>query len=299
MAKSLPRNAAPLSSLTAVGLGFALMGRDTGASPLQALLHGTPRECSATGRHMGTQGEITCRSQPWHPRVVTRCFVLAELLVVLLVLAVFASVVGLSTDAAREKARQAVCVDHLRHLTSAWRLYAEDHDGAVPPVSEKVHNTGKSWEDVAAWPTLMQAYIDDPALEGVKPRSPAIALTAGGVLSCPGLRAGVGSHTPHYGMNHVAVQREPGGWERLPDMPQPARTLIFADSRGWYVIGPTWGLQNIVFRHSGGANGGFADGHVDWLPERELAESAKDWHGKAPWQPKSGVAATDIRGKQP
>lgn len=218
-------------------------------------------------------------------------FVLAELLVVLIVLVVFAGVFGASLGTARNKAGQAVCTEHLRHLSSAWSLYAYDHGGAVPPVSLKVHDTGKSWQDVAPWPTIMQAYIDDPALKGVGPRATSVPLTAGGVLTCPSLHSGAGSQTPHYGMNQVAVRSEDGGWDSLPDMPDPSRTLIFADSRGWYVIGPTWGLDNIQFRHQGGTNAAFADGHVDWLPEQYVRSSAEDWRGHAPWQPETAPDA--------
>jgi prepilin-type N-terminal cleavage/methylation domain-containing protein len=63
--------------------------------------------------HRAIQGEVTL-----HPRVAVRGFVLVELLVVLLVLAVFASLFGLSTDAAREKARQAVALMDRFEFTS-------------------------------------------------------------------------------------------------------------------------------------------------------------------------------------
>jgi prepilin-type processing-associated H-X9-DG protein len=195
-------------------------------------------------------------------------FVAAELIIVLVVLAMFPSMFRASLGTARDKAGQAVCAEHLRHLSSAWSLYAYDYAGAVPPVSIKVHDTGRNWDDYASWPTIMQAYIDDPTLQHVSPRATSTALTDNGVLSCPALREGVGSHTPHYGVNHVALRVTDGGWDRLPDMPDPSRTLIFADSRGWYVIGPIWGLEHIRYRHQGGTNAAFADGHVDWLPEQ-------------------------------
>ncbi|NLF18530.1 MAG: type II secretion system protein [Lentisphaerae bacterium] len=215
-----------------------------------------------------------------------RAFVLVELIVVLIVLAVFSGMFGLSVSLARDKSKQSTCAGHLRHVASGWRQYAADHDGALVPLSVRLRDTGKSWEDVAAWPTLMKGYLDDPALEHVSPKSAAVALTAGGVLSCPAFTAGVGSHTPHFGMSHVAVQAGAGGWERLQDMPAPADTLVFAESRGFYVIGPTWGLQNLRYRHSGGTNAAFADGHIDWLTESALVDAAADYRGRAPWQPK-------------
>lgn len=215
-----------------------------------------------------------------------RGFVLAELLVVLIVLALFAVVLQVPLSVAREKTRQAACASHLQQISLAWRLYSEDYGGFVAPVSVKVHDTGKSWEDEATWPCLMQAYLDDPALRRVKPTTASIALSADGVLSCPSYPVAVGSHTPHFGMNHVAVRPEEGGWNRLAAMPLPAQTLIFVDTAAWYVAGPTWGLRYIDFRHSGGANAAFADGHLDWRSRAELEASARNWQGQAPWQPR-------------
>jgi prepilin-type processing-associated H-X9-DG protein len=218
--------------------------------------------------------------------VKRHAFVLAELLVVLIVLALFAVVFQIPLGAARDKARQAECGSHLQQVIQAWRLYSEDYGGFVAPVSVKVHDTGQSWQDEATWPCLMQAYLDDPALKRVKPTTTSIALTAGGMLSCPSYPQAVGSHTPHFGMNHVAVRAADGGWDRLPEMPLPAQTLIFADTAAWYVAGPTWGLRYLDYRHAGGANVAFADGHLDWLPRAELEAAAKAWQGQAPWQPR-------------
>lgn len=208
-----------------------------------------------------------------------------------IVLSLYALVFNLSPDVSIEKVHQAECVSHLHELIAAWRKYCQDHDGKTVPVSVEIGKSGKGWEDTATWVNLMQAYIDDPALKQVQPRSGNILLTTGGALSCPSVIGpdsdSIQSCRPHYGMNHVAVMKEAGGWECLNEMPAPAQTVIFMESKSHYLIGPTWGLPYIDYRHFNGVNCAFADGHVDWLSKVEVEESSKEWGGCAPWQPKA------------
>lgn len=81
---------------------------------------------------------------------------MVELIVVLIVLALFSSMFGLSVSVARDKSKQSTCAAHLRHVAAGWRQYAADHDGVLVPLSVRLRDTGKSWEDIAAWPTLMK-----------------------------------------------------------------------------------------------------------------------------------------------
>lgn len=206
-------------------------------------------------------------------------------------LSLYAVVFNLQIDILMEKAHQAECVSHLHELIAAWRKYCLNNDGKLVPVSVKIANTGKGWEDTATWVNLMQAYIDDPVLKTIQPRSGNVLLTTGGALACPSVTGAnsnnIQSCKPHYGMNQMAVTKEVGGRECLNEISAPGQTIIFMDSKSHYIVGPTWGLQFIDFRHSDGVNCAFADGHVDWLSRAEVESSSKKWRGCAPWQPQA------------
>ena len=216
-------------------------------------------------------------------------FTLTELLVVVIVLVVFATIFGVSIPVAREKAMQAQCAHNMQRLVEGWIAYTHDHNGNMVPYSEKRYDTGKSWIDVAQWPTLMPEYLADPALTKVQPKTPTTVLTPDGPLSCPSAGKGMRINTSsmHYGIN-IALKRTKGGWDRLSEIPFPAKTIVFVDTDNRYLAGPTpWAQKYIAFRHDNGANCAFADGHVEWMSRAELTvEQDEDWHGKAPWQPR-------------
>jgi prepilin-type N-terminal cleavage/methylation domain-containing protein len=58
-------------------------------------------------------------------------FTLIELLVVIAILALLAALLLPVLHIAREAARRAVCMGHLRQMQIAWQTYAENHDGFV------------------------------------------------------------------------------------------------------------------------------------------------------------------------
>jgi prepilin-type N-terminal cleavage/methylation domain-containing protein len=69
--------------------------------------------------------------------VFSPAFTLIELLVVISVIAVLMAVLIPVLGRVREVGQRAVCLSNLRQLTTAWLLYADDHDGQL--VSGKGH----------------------------------------------------------------------------------------------------------------------------------------------------------------
>ncbi len=66
-------------------------------------------------------------------RTRRRGFTLIELLVVIAIIAVLAALLLPALSRAKEAAKSIACVSNLRQQGIAFRLFADDHDGTVPP----------------------------------------------------------------------------------------------------------------------------------------------------------------------
>jgi prepilin-type N-terminal cleavage/methylation domain-containing protein/prepilin-type processing-associated H-X9-DG protein len=65
-------------------------------------------------------------------------FTLIELLVVVAIISILAAILMPALSAARHKARMATCMNNLRQIGLAMRMYIEDWDGYVPPKNDGV-----------------------------------------------------------------------------------------------------------------------------------------------------------------
>ncbi|NLX05334.1 MAG: prepilin-type N-terminal cleavage/methylation domain-containing protein [Phycisphaerae bacterium] len=63
----------------------------------------------------------------------TRSFTLIELLVVVAIVAVLVAILLPALTAARDQARSTICATNLRQVGTAYRLYADEHSGRLPP----------------------------------------------------------------------------------------------------------------------------------------------------------------------
>lgn len=78
-----------------------------------------------------------------------RAFTVIELIVVVAVLLVLAALLLPSLKGAKERGKQAFCINNLRQLFTAFVAYAADHDGTIPqvgtPYASLYGTRGASW----------------------------------------------------------------------------------------------------------------------------------------------------------
>ncbi|MCM8788585.1 MAG: DUF1559 domain-containing protein [Candidatus Omnitrophica bacterium] len=84
-------------------------------------------------------------------------FTLIELLVVVAIIAILGAMLLPALSKAREKARQAVCMNNLKQLLLIWRLYIDDYNGYLP-----VCNPYTTWGyyDRVNWVYLLIPYTN-------------------------------------------------------------------------------------------------------------------------------------------
>jgi prepilin-type processing-associated H-X9-DG protein len=129
---------------------------------------------------------------------------------------------------AREKARAATCMSHLKQISAAMQMYAQDHDQRLP--------RRENWCDA------VMPYLRSP--QGGRPRD---------LLRCPSLRDAPGGYAYNAWLSASSLDR----------IATPAKTIAVIEGFGdWNLAG---GPDVTAARHNKGAYTAFADGHVRWL----------------------------------
>jgi prepilin-type N-terminal cleavage/methylation domain-containing protein/prepilin-type processing-associated H-X9-DG protein len=202
-----------------------------------------------------------------------RGFTLIELLVVVAIIAILAAMLLPALSKAREKARQAACMNNLKQIGLAIMMYVNDYDGyfpQMPPLPPGDTGVGKLW-DVQISPYLSYDYNSGPP-----------------IFHCPSGKAdpvyrAQGIHRLRgYFFNYYVYTNYKGGIGGMGKMARIPRLsdlgIIFEMAyfgRTELTVRP--GTANVPYfttyaysgvhmgwRHSGGANVLFADAHVEW-----------------------------------
>ena len=134
-------------------------------------------------------------------------FTLIELLVVIAIIAILAAMLLPALARAKMKALQTQCLGNEKQLAMAWIVYADEHDGTVPPNKASTTPTGDSWvAGIESWTpgnndNINTAYITDPKYALLAP------YTSGtlGIYKCPGDReeCDLGPRVRSYSMNNM------------------------------------------------------------------------------------------------
>ena len=206
-------------------------------------------------------------------------FTLIELLVVIAIIAILAATLLPVFSRGRESARATQCLNHMRQLALAVRLYAEDHGDKFPRSQHSAFAHGSCpWERSVAPLLGSTTVLWTNLLEGL--------------YHCPSDRR----TTPwSYGLNVYYelgpdddYVGKPQTWRRTVQVPRPSVTILFAENNSttdhlmpnfWVSAADT--VDVAKRRHGRRANYTFADGHSRALEFRALyapEHNIDQWH---------------------
>lgn len=203
-------------------------------------------------------------------------FTLIELLVVISIIAILAAILLPSLSTAREKAKQSACANNLRQMMMGIMMYASDYDGSIIPGSEMgsgspnsiifagISGGGQTW-----WGDLLYPYVNNSK----------------SIYLCPSFpnakKCAYGWNYGNFGWNYLSPPVGGYGWgTKLGKVECPQDSILIGDavySGGVDIsenqtevvyLGPDSNgpsCSGLTYRHSGGANYAFLDGHVKWL----------------------------------
>ena len=202
-----------------------------------------------------------------------RAFTLLELLVVVVVMAVLASLLLPALVRARARVQAIACVSNLKQWSLATLLYVGDHDDWLPP--EGTPNPGESATN-SGWYVQLPLELGLPRYHDQPWRTNPAVNPGRSVWICPANpRRSNGRNLFHYCLNEHINGTGTGNLPvRLGNLPSPTTLVWLFDTRNL----PAVGYWNYVptNRHANGAQFAFLDGHVLRLGAREYWDFAVD-----------------------
>lgn len=192
-----------------------------------------------------------------------RGFTLLELLSVLAVTGILATVVTVGVGNGVEKANSAKCVGQLRQWGTALQDYVQDSGGFLPRRGQGVQPV---WvvNRPDDWFNSLAPYLEMPAYDELYENGKAPKPGAGSIFVCPSAKVtGTYTHFITYGMNMYLSRWDQSERTRIVQLPSLSTLAFMADSPGGYASTvPSAAGYSVMPRHCGRANVLFVDGHV-------------------------------------
>lgn len=202
-------------------------------------------------------------------------FTLVELLSVLAIVAVLIAILLPVVASSRRRAQEVDCLSNVRQWSSSVTAYAQDYDGNYPAAITSVFvrwragNGGVLWYDVVR--PYAKTVLTCPS-RGVSEKQKYHEYASGYALNTELNIDHTNAATKYYTGNSETVQQYPSTVVTVfdarpgiialgvPDFFDPPGGIFPRSMRD-----EISGLKPAAYRHDGGANYAFADGHAKWL----------------------------------
>jgi prepilin-type N-terminal cleavage/methylation domain-containing protein/prepilin-type processing-associated H-X9-DG protein len=205
------------------------------------------------------QSEAPPENSSSHPRAVSapkpHAFTLVELLVVIAVIAILASLLLPVLSKGRARAQTIDCIDHLRQLQLCWAMYAHDNDNVMTPnnfvysVSMGTTNAPTLGEDNMSWcrtlaPWDTNALNSQTSLLFDYNRNPAI-------YHCPADYSTVNGRPDllrnrSFNMsNCINCNADPNHYRKESDVKSPSTLFVFIDTDADEISDTTFGVTKV------------------------------------------------------
>ncbi len=210
-------------------------------------------------------------------------FTLVELLIVIAIIAIIASMLLPALGKAKGSAKMIQCLSNLRQISSLVLAYGSDFGGNSPKYNGNFGTYAGKWQDVYyyymeplnAASDMMHCRVKSPGSTWVLPKT---------VFRCPESDYfDFYVCARHYNLNTV-LQASFNGAINFTGIMKPSETLYVADvmhERGQWLIGGAADIGR-VHRNNSAANILFSDGHCVTTGMEQIPSSISDhfWTGK-------------------
>ena len=232
----------------------------------------------------------------------SRAFTLIEILVVIAIIAILASILFPVFARARENARRTSCISNLKQIGLGTMMYTQDYDEKYPPtyiLTSQPAPGGEDWSSGVAWYWQQILYPYTKSMQ---------------LYRCPSTTTNLpNAMSNNYGVNLYVISLNSLS---MATINAPATTYLIMDS-GEYRIDAYYTFNSSGHyylpgegkagrdcssvttinksdcengRHFDGVNMTFADGHVKWLKSSVVVKQAQNVYDgvSSSWKPETG-----------